>query len=191
MCKLSLLQQLNRRVSSLSSFPLRIILAFSFLFEWAEGEKAVGCHKWFQLWRQTRCLYLRQQIGQERKAFGEAEEEDYIDGLHLFLETTVPQSVRPPCDGAPCGATLNFKKGTVAYCVYVIRKRWTTLNHYHHKYSWSLLIFSHLGQRRLSLGIIRQLTAGLQECAQNERSRNTLPYMVERKVLVNAIVRVQ
>lgn len=52
--------------------------------------------------------------GRNEKAFGEEEEEDYADGLHLFLETLFPQNVMPPCDGAPGGATSHIKKGIAA-----------------------------------------------------------------------------
>lgn len=40
----------------------------------------------------------------------------------------------PPCDGAPCGATLNIKRGIAAPFIYLLSRRWATPRHCHHKY---------------------------------------------------------
>lgn len=142
------------------------------------------------------CIYGNK-IGQEQKAFGEAEEEDYVDGLHLSLETMFPQNVRPSCDGAPCGATLNFKRGIVAYFIYLLSKRRATLNHYHHKYFKAFFILFHLGQCRLMLyypttdswmaGVCSRGGVGERLTRYAEEVQHS-PYRVKHKVLANAIV---
>lgn len=68
------------------------------------------------------------------KAFGESEEEDYVDGLHLFLETLFSENVMPPFDGASSGATLNIKRGIAAPFIYLLSKGRATPRHCHHKY---------------------------------------------------------
>lgn len=107
--------------------------------------------------------------GRNEKAFGEEEEEDYADGLHLFLETLFPQNVMPSCDGAPGGATSHIKRGIAALLSICLVKggqlRGTAIINISKPFFFFIL--PHLGQHRLTL-YHPALTAGRAERAQKE-----------------------